>query len=66
MKQPIAILHVLYEALGEREHPIYGRLELRYSIAFTREGRPPNRFYIEWLDQHNPREVIKESEAGDE
>lgn len=24
------------------------------------------RFYIEWLDQHNPREVINESEAGDE
>lgn len=24
------------------------------------------RFYIEWLDRHNPREVIKESEAGDE
>lgn len=24
------------------------------------------RFYVEWLDQHNPREVTNESEAGDE
>jgi len=57
-KQPIAVLHVLYEAIGEHAYPAFSRRELDMMTRIPRGWPSPNRFYIEWLDQHNGREVI--------
>jgi len=69
VSKPIAILHVLYRAIGEQVYRVDSHYELEGFMwacrtTDTDQHRPP--FYIEWLDQHNPREVTNESEAGDE
>jgi len=57
-KQPIAVLHVLYEALGEIEYPASSLREVEMMVTIPRGWPSPNRFYVEWLDQHNNREVF--------
>lgn len=63
MSKPIAVIHVFGIAIMHTYtafHP-WGVESISHTLRHNGAS-----FYVEWLDQHNPRETIKESEAGDE
>lgn len=55
-KQPIAIVHVFYRAIGHLAYEADSDLCLSGYVMIARMFDTP--WFIEWLGQHNGREVI--------